>query len=901
VRDTTSWHSAHEPVNIKPPANNAQPLIRSPHSNHLAAVVTNEQAKRKTPSVLFFTHDGERLFGDAAVAAAGKSPDRVILDGRDLIGQCAAEPLDGQVKCPRASIVVKDAGHFSGEETVAMLLGMARRQASASLEGAAIKDVVVSVPAWFDDRDRIAIADSARIIGLNCLAVVNANTAAALKYAIDGKGTVNNESDSKKSGTNGKVRKSSSTRTQTVMFFDLGSGSATASIAEIVTDIKTGIAASVKMLGHAWQRDVGGRALDQVLLKKMASDFDAQREGKGTPARELPRVMMRLRKEAQRTREILSANTETQVSVPSLHDDIDFRTLITREDFETGAADILRRAVLPASAVLAKTGLKASDLDAVVPFGGASRTPRFQALLCETLGIATLNKSINTDEAAVMGTAFVAASLSSTFRVRKVDIEDKYPRTVSAEVERDAKSGGLFTSADPKPEPQKVIIFKDGTAKMPSKKTLSFKREHDFSIRVYLDEDKTGISMTSSRMLYSKLRITGVSKVLKKLQDSSKAIGLVPQIAVSIIMDHSGFIRVSGAEASIDETIVVERDVEVRDDDINKANVEDDAKKDISGSPEPTGDKKDDEKKTTTPKKTRKEKSSQTVVHRQTLAVTYETGPESIIGSQMDKTEVEAAKKVLADLERADMERQERADALNALEGFVLEIRSSVRSAEDEHLYQVTTEEERDAYVAQLEEAEDWMYTDDAKVTANLRSKLSEVRKVWENIESKRSELLRRPAAVKALRDTYVKSTARVTQLRELHEERGNKHLAAFDEFTKVAEAARKWLNDVEAAQRILKSIDKPAFTARDVAQKILAVQREALAIADLKLPPKVPSPPASLSNGEKTENGRPTELNETTSGDNGNETIPAKEPFVELDSADVGSSTDSTSAHDEL
>lgn len=845
-------------------------------------LVTNEQAKRKTPAAVGFTDDGERLFGDAAVAYSGKAPARVILDGRNLIGKCASESEDGGLQCPREVVTVSDSGKFTGEEIVAMLLGMARRQAAASLD-AVVKDVVVTVPAWFDHRDRTAVTDAAKVIGLNCLAVVNANTAAAVKYALDGKGKVED-----KKGT-GKAA-----RTQTVMFYDLGAGSATASIAQIVTDSKTGSASSVKMLGHEWELDVGGRAFDEVILSKMADDFDAQRGAGATPARELPRVMMRLRKEAQRIREILSANTETVAAVPSLYDDVDFRTSVTRSDFEEGAAEAFTRAVSPVKRVLQSTGLSVDDLDAVVPFGGASRTPRVQELLRKELGIAALNKSINSDEAAVMGTAFIAASMSSTFRVRKMDIEDVYGRSVSAEVERGEKSNGLFSSGKAKPEAQKVVVFKGDSAKLPAKKTLSFKRESDFAIDIFVDEHASSGSRFSGRTLYARAKISGVAKVLKKVKDTKLSKSLVPQISLTLLMDRSGFIRFGPAESAVDEVIEIEKEVPIeskrgkKDQEKGADTVRDsgDQDADPNSEVENVSDAKDEKSETVQPK-TRIEKSKQTVVHRQTLTVKFEQLPGALRDVQMNGEELKTSRKVLSDLEATDNDRQERADALNTLEGFVLEVRSTIRSAEEgEPLYEVTSSEQRDEFVQALDAAEDWMYTDEAKVTANLRSKTRSLHATYDSMKLRSDELLARPEATKNLQELLSSSKEKLSTFREKHAN-GGKNLATLEELETLINGASAWLDDSLEKQKNLALSAEPAFLSSEVDLKIKSITRKLLIASNLKVPDPVETDTAS----NETASAEPSE----SLKDGGDQAVP------EVGSSTADITADSGAGHDEL
>lgn len=847
-------------------------------------LVLNEQSKRKTPSAVAFTDDGERLFGDAAIAYAGKAPHRAVLDGRSLVGECGiASEAENYLNCSRALVTV-DKTVFNGEQIVAMLLGMARRQANAVLEGATIKDAVVTVPAWFDERHRAAVVDSARVLGMNCLGVVNANTAAAIKYALDGKArnddrdlsssseATDSSSSTKRSGQkNSKSSKASAGKlkernTQTVMFVDYGASGSTASIARITTDPKTGIATAVKMLGHSWKRDVGGRALDEIILAKMASDFDKQRGEDAAPSKSLPRVMTRLRKEAQRVREILSANTQTVINVPSLHDDIDFKSTVSRQEFEDAAASILASAVQPAIDVLAGAGLSLEDLDAVVPFGGTSRTPKFQELLCAKLGRSTLNKSINSDEAAVLGTAFFAASLSRTFRVRKMEIEDIYNRAVSAEVDRDSKPRSLFSGSKAKPGVQKVVVFKERMAKLPSKRTLQFKRNGNFSIAFYLEPDKSRISARfPDRTHYGTAKVVGAAQVLKKLKDQDRAKSITPQISVTVVIDQSGFLQIAHAESSVDEIIETERDVPIvesgnsskvnNSETIPENDIEEDGGSDSKSSADDTSDDKDesiskskiadddissrkDSNRDTMKPKTRKVKSTQTLVHRQPLSVSFESVPGCLLAVGMGAEDIESSKSILRALELADNDRQERAEALNSLEAFVLEKRSLVNNANEEgSRLSATSEKERRAFLSRLDEAEDWMYTEEAKKTAKLRSTLNDIKGLYSIMEAKSFEIVKRPQVVKSLRYLITTTADRIKTLRSLHESRGSQDLKPFDEVMSLIDTTEKWLAEKEYAQEQLPDDHEPTLTVADVEAKIEDIGARALLLARLEVP----------------------------------------------------------------
>lgn len=817
-------------------------------------LVTNEQAKRKTPAAVGFTTEGERLFGDAAIAFAAKAPHRTILDGRQFVGQCAVDESGSDKSsesalCPRRRVKVDDIGEFTGEEIAAMLLAMARRQATAFLGGSTIKDVAVTVPAWYDERQRIAIFDAARIIGLNCLGVVNANTAAAIKYALDGKARPTDamiEAEKAKD----KKKRQPKTISQRVLFYDLGAGGATASVAEITSDVKTGVASGIRMLSHASDTSIGGRVLDKIVVDKLANAFDEQRGTGATPSRDLPRVMMRLQKEAQRVREVLSANTETHVSIGSLHDDIDLRTSLSRVDFETEAEPMFSVVSSPVKAALNTAGIKVSDLDAVVPFGGASRTPRVQEELCKALGISTLNKSINTDEAAVMGSVFFAASMSSTFRVRKMDVEDVYNRGVSVEIDREG-GGGLFSTSGKKGF-QTVEVFPESGSKTPSKKTVSLNRKGDITMRIYLNVDKSGRARFPERTLYAKVEAKGVAEVLKKMSDQKKAKSTTPRVAISFHIDKSGLVTIGTAESSVDETVVVEREVEVKEEknktegaDGKKDSKDSGDSKDDKGekgseadTEKPTQDSKNEEKtKEKKEKKTRIEKSTQTIVHRHTLTVEF-VPSEGLVGMHLSGKELEEAQKVLKNLEKADKERMERADALNALEGYILEIRSMVRGAEEEDdLYKVSTLEEREKIEEAFEAAEDWMYTDEAKQTNNLRNKHFELRKMFGPLDRRSKELSARPETVADLRERINSSMVHVSSIRNAHESAKSKHLEEFDKYSKLCNDVLSWLDTKEAEQAKKALTEDPVFSSEEVKAKSREIASDLERLLKLEMP----------------------------------------------------------------
>eukprot|EP00494_Astrolonche_serrata_P031429 UN31698 len=134
--------------------------------------------------------------------------------------------------------------------------------------------------------------------------------------------------------------------------------------------------------------------------------------------------MARLKKSAEKAKEILSANKDTTVRITSLIEDFDFKSVITRDQFEHLGSELFQRSMLPLDQVLERSNLEKEDVDGIVLMGGASRIPKFHDLLTKYLN-KDIRKDLNTDEAAAFGSVFRAANMSTTFRVRQIGFTDR--------------------------------------------------------------------------------------------------------------------------------------------------------------------------------------------------------------------------------------------------------------------------------------------------------------------------------------------------------------------------------------------------------------------------------------------------------------------------------------------
>merc|ERR1711977_10027 len=360
--------------------------------NDRVEIIANDQGNRTTPSYVAFT-DTERLIGDAAKNQTAMNPKNTVFDAKRLIGRKADDPIvqadmkhwpfNVQKEGDKPVVQVQHMGEtkrFTPEQISSMVLTKMKETAEA-FAGQAIKDVVVTVPAYFNDSQRQATKDAGAIAGLNVLRIINEPTAAAIAYGLD-----------QRKG-NGE---------QTVLIFDLGGGTFDVSLLNIDDGI-------FEVKATAGDTHLGGEDFDNRLLQHFISEF--KRKSKKDIS-DNPRALRRLRTACERAKRQLSSSTNAAVEIDSLYDGQDLYSSITRARFEDLCGDLFRATMDPVEKVLRDAGVSKSQVDEVVLVGGSTRIPKVQQLISEFFNGKELNKSINPDEAVAYGAAVQAQVLS---------------------------------------------------------------------------------------------------------------------------------------------------------------------------------------------------------------------------------------------------------------------------------------------------------------------------------------------------------------------------------------------------------------------------------------------------------------------------------------------------------
>ena len=358
-------------------------------------IIPNEKGRLTTPSWVAFT-DTEILIGEDAKEQSSGNPRNTIFDVKRLLGK---KFTDETVQNDLESLpytVIPDRNdmpliqvHYKGEDRTyrpeqisALILGRMRDIAEAKL-GQKVKRAVITVPAYFNDSQRMATKNAATIAGLDCVKILNEPTAACMCYGFEKK----NNGDK-------------------VLIFDLGGGTFDVSILNLYNGI-------FEVLSTSGDTHLGGEDFDQIMMMEIITEF--KKKHGGIEHFELTGKMRKKFKVAvEKVKQTLSTAQQATLELDNFYKGEDLSMKITRAKFETWCTDIFQRCLEPVRKALEDAKLQPNEIEQVVLVGGSTRIPKIQELLSAYFGGIPLNKSVNPDEAVAYGAAIQGAILSKT-------------------------------------------------------------------------------------------------------------------------------------------------------------------------------------------------------------------------------------------------------------------------------------------------------------------------------------------------------------------------------------------------------------------------------------------------------------------------------------------------------
>ncbi|KAG9482532.1 hypoxia up-regulated protein 1 isoform X2 [Eleutherodactylus coqui] len=885
-------------------------------------IVLNKESRRKTPCAVTLK-ENERLFGDSAAGMAAKIPRVTFRFFQDLLGKRAENPqVEEFIKQrPEYSVVTDDARGtalfklsedlvYSPEELLAMMLNYSRGLAEEFAEQP-IKDTVITVPAFFNQAERRAILQAAKLAGLKVLQLINDNTAVALNYGVF-------------------RRKDINATAQSIMFYDMGSRSTSCTIVTYQTT-KTkdfGIQPQLQIRGVGFDRSLGGFEIDLRLRNHLAQLFNEQKKSK-KDVRENPRAMAKLLKEANRVKTILSANNDHMAQIEGLMDDVDFKAKVTRQDLEELCGDLFERVSSPVQKALSSAEMNMDEIDQVIIVGGSTRIPKVQELLLKAVGKDELGKNINADEAAAMGAVYQAAALSKAFKVKPFVVRDAAVYPIQVEFTREVEEENVKSLKH-----NKRILFQR-LAPYPQRKVITFNRytdDFDFNINY---GDLSFLSAEDLKIFGSvnltTVKLSGVGESFQKKADyESKG------IKAHFNMDESGILSLDRVEA-VFETVVEEKPeqestltklgntisslfgggsstaekenatdtVQEEEEVPTEATKEDDQESTAQAGeqkdPDTKEDKKPEEKKEGEKVESQDTKEKEAAAKEETAKppeepkkppapkkqkLVDEIGADQTVNDVPDLAEEELKKsaKKLQDLTERDLEKHEREKAANSLEAFIFETQDKL---EQNEFRKVSTEEQRGEIVSKLGKASTWLEDEGfTATTKELKEKLSELKKACKALFFKVEERRKWPEKLAVLDSLLNHSSIFLKSARMILDEEPIFTEVELNTLDKLINDTWIWKNETLAEQAKLPATEKPVLLCKDIEQKQAALDRE---IQYLLNKAKFSKPkPKPKSNTTKSDNGdkNTTESAEKTTKESAeappSDPEPVQEPPVE-------------------
>lgn len=839
------------------------------------SIAINEMSKRKSPVLVAF-QSGNRLIGEEAAGLTARYPDKVISHVRDLIGKpfnYVKSYLESMylpfnlVEDSRGGVGVKieDEGvAYSAEELAAMVLGFAVELASVHSK-VKVKDVVITVPAYFGQAERKGLIQAAELAGINVLALVNEHSGAALQYGID------------KDFSNG---------SRNVIFYDMGASSTYAALVHFsaYNAKEYGKSVSVNQFqvkDVRWDPQLGGQTMESRLVEHFADEFNKQL-GSGFDVRKSPKAMAKLKKQVKRTKEILSANTMAPISVESLYDDRDFRSTITREKFEQLCEDLWEKSLIPIREVLEHSGLKVEDVHAVELIGGATRVPKLQATLQEFLGRKDLDKHLDADEATVLGASLHAANLSDGIKLnRKLGMVDGSSYGYVIE----------FNGPDLLKDENTSKYVVGRMKKVPSKIFKPLSHNKDFEVSLAYEGDLLPPGVASP--LFAQYSVSGLTDASEKY--ASRNLSSPIKANMQFSLSRSGVLSLDRADAVIEISEWVEvpkKNLTVENSTSGTPNIS------VEGGPKNNSEESinspqtdgglSNESNTSVNDQSTTDLGTEKKLKKRTFRVPLKIVEKAVGPGMLSKEAFLEAKAKLEALDKKDAERKRTAELKNSLEGYIYATKEKLETLED--LEKISSNQERQSFIEKLDEVQEWLYTDGEDASATqFQEKLDLLKDIGDPIFFRFNELTARPAACDHARRylSELQQTVNGWETKKAWLPRKR-----IDEVVGEAEKFKKWLDEKEAEQKKISPSSKPAFTSEEVYEKVLDLQDEVASINRIPKPkPKIEKP---VKNDTATSSSSEEETNNTSSSQDGktSETSDSSTP-EEADSE--------PEAHDEL
>jgi len=469
----------------------------------LVEVIPNQYGNRITPSVVAFTREEGRLVGDAAKNQMTMNPSNTVYDVKRLIGREWTDQVV-QEEILHLPFKVKGGKHrpliqvetnlgnttLSPEQVSAMVLTYMKTTAEEYLEKK-ITDAVITVPAYFDDKQRQATKDAAKIAGLNALRIINEPTAAAMAFGFE----------------------TGHEKLRNILVYDLGGGTFDVSILSLENGV-------YQVLATSGDTRLGGVDFDLNVFDYFAQEFQ---EKHGKNIKYYSTASEKLKREAEKAKRSLSTKQSVAVEIDSLLPGIEFQTTLSRSTFERLNLKLFKKTLDYVTQALNDSDLDKQEIDEVVLVGGSSKIPKIQKLLKEYFDGREIKRSINPDESVAVGAAIQAGILSGQQDVEELLLLDVTPISLGVETK-----GGIFNK----------IVAKNTQIPVVAEEKFSTVQDNQDSVDILVYQGER--TLVKENKLLASFTLSGIPPA---------PLG-VPEIIVKFHIDKDGILTVTAKEKS---------------------------------------------------------------------------------------------------------------------------------------------------------------------------------------------------------------------------------------------------------------------------------------------------------------------------------------------------------------
>ena len=465
-------------------------------------IIPNSEGKNTTPSVVGFTKDGERKVGDSAKRQAVTNPKNTVYEIKRFMGcetkqvkkdiDTVTYQVDDVAGYPRINI---DGKLYTPQEISSMILQKMKKTAEDYL-GEEVKDIVITVPAYFNDAQRQATKEAGVIAGLNVLRIINEPTAAALAYGLN-----NIEKEQK------------------ILVFDFGGGTHDVSL----LDLSDGVFEVVSTSGDC---HLGGKDIDNIIVDWIVDSIKSEQ---GVDVSSDMMAMQRIKEAAEKAKIELSSCSSTEINLPYITADQTgpkhFVKDLSRALFEQMISGIIQRTMAPVEEVLQSAKLDKSEIDEIILVGGSTRIPLVQKTVEEYFG-KQANKSVNPDEVVAAGASIQASLLSGDSSVadgKDILLLDVTPLSLGIET-----LGGVMTT----------MIEANTTIPFKHEEVFSTAEDNQTGVGIHVLQAPSGVQMARNAKSIGRFMLEGIAPARRG----------VPQIEVTFDIDANGILNVSAKD-----------------------------------------------------------------------------------------------------------------------------------------------------------------------------------------------------------------------------------------------------------------------------------------------------------------------------------------------------------------